>query len=364
MRLLDTNAEMIASVFDKLDENWRGLIKEIPGEDDMVFEYASSGGKRTYKIMLRQEEAQWLGSCTCPWGSRNHDGAMAPCKHIGAALLLSGFAGREDAGLDMPKEPSPRVEMVEESPCLLEAGKKAGGAVKEKQWIAQSIPGGEMDKSGLTEKPIQVIAKKGAAHELSLVEKLAQVMAEVGYVQKDAVNEFHRYRYASAEAVLKKVNSALSSRGIAVSSTMQLLSNERIQGGEGKALKTQSVVLATLAFTDGKESLSVQGLGCGEDTGDKAVMKANTAAIKYAVAGAFLISWGDDPEAEHPDEQENFDTTASWVTKCEEMAKSLSLDEYKKWWPENKPQILEVCGEVGAAKIYAAFLGFLKEMKA
>ena len=29
-------------------------------------------------------------------------------------------------------------------------------------------------------------------------------------------------------------------------------------------------------------------------------MKANTAALKYALQGAFLISWGDDPEASAP----------------------------------------------------------------
>ena len=38
----------------------------------------------------------------------------------------------------------------------------------------------------------------------TLQECLAQTMGEVGYVQKDATNDFQRYRYASAEAVLKK----------------------------------------------------------------------------------------------------------------------------------------------------------------
>ncbi len=35
-----------------------------------------------------------------------------------------------------------------------------------------------------------------------------------------------------------------------------------------------------------------------KDAGDKALMKAQTAAIKYAMARAFNISWGDDPEAD------------------------------------------------------------------
>jgi len=130
-----------------------------------------------------------------------------------------------------------------------------------------------------------------------LSEKLAQVMSEVGYVRKDATNDFHHYKYASAEAVLKKVNAALSARGIAVSSQAELLHYEPV----GKGM--HAVVKLSLTFVDGDEKLTVQGLGEGSDTGDKAVMKANTAALKYAMANAFMISWGDDPEADATTDQ-------------------------------------------------------------
>jgi hypothetical protein len=123
---------------------------------------------------------------------------------------------------------------------------------------------------------------------MELIKKLSEVMAEVGYVQKDATNTFHGYRYASAEAVLKKVNSALSERGIAVSSKAELT---HYDGGH-------AIVRLSLTFHDGDESLTAQGLGEGSDKGDKATMKANTAALKYTLANAFMISWGDDPEAD------------------------------------------------------------------
>jgi len=130
-----------------------------------------------------------------------------------------------------------------------------------------------------------------------LTAKLAEVMAEVGYVQKDAVNDFHRYRYASAEAVLKKVNAALSERGIAVASKAELVRYDRVQSAKGE--KAHAVVKLALTFHDsGADFITVEGLGSGEDSGDKAIMKANTAALKYAMANAFLISWGDDPEAD------------------------------------------------------------------
>jgi hypothetical protein len=126
----------------------------------------------------------------------------------------------------------------------------------------------------------------------SLANKLAEVGLQIGYIQKDGVNTFHKYSYASAEAVLKKANKELFSRGIAVRSDSKLafLSED----------SSRAVVHTTLTFVDGEtgETHSVNGLGQGSDKGDKAVMKANTAALKYALSGAFLISWGDDPEAD------------------------------------------------------------------
>ena len=128
----------------------------------------------------------------------------------------------------------------------------------------------------------------------SLVEKLADVMAEVGYVQKDALNDFHHYDYASAEAITRKVNAALSSRGIAIAGGTELVRFELVDGGK----KNLVVVRSDLTFTDGVDTLTVSALGSGIDTGDKATMKANTAANKYVLAKAFQISWGDEPEAE------------------------------------------------------------------
>ena len=86
---------------------------------------------------------------------------------------------------------------------------------------------------------------------MTLHEKLAEVMAEVGYVQKDSRNDFHKYKYASAEAVLKKVNHALSSRGISVSSRAELAHYT-----EGHA-----VVKLRLMFSDGDGAITVEGLG-------------------------------------------------------------------------------------------------------
>ncbi len=130
--------------------------------------------------------------------------------------------------------------------------------------------------------------RRNAVTKKTLQEALAETMGEVGYVQKDAVNDFHKYRYASAEAVLKKVNASLSRNGVCLRSEADLV---KMEG-------PLAVVKLSLTFIKGSESVLVQGLGAGTDKGDKAVAKANTQALKYCLANAFLISWGDDPEAD------------------------------------------------------------------
>jgi hypothetical protein len=156
-----------------------------------------------------------------------------------------------------------------------------------------------------------------------LREHLADVMGVVGYVQKDGKNQAQSYTYASAEAVLKKVNAELSIRGIAVASVATLEHfNVNHYATQGKTrdgsdftkqnFRSDAVVKLALTFSKDivtvdektnttsitREDVTVQGIGASTDLGDKAVMKANTAAIKYCLTNAFLISWGDDPEGD------------------------------------------------------------------
>ena len=53
-----------------------------------------------------------------------------------------------------------------------------------------------------------------------------------------------------------------------------------------------------LIDSESGESIDLYGIGTGQDAGDKAVMKAETAAIKYAYLLSMAISTGDDPEAD------------------------------------------------------------------
>jgi hypothetical protein len=153
-----------------------------------------------------------------------------------------------------------------------------------------------MEETDVSQRELVEAVAEIEAREVSFHRDLAAVMAEVGYVQKDGKNDFHGYKYASAEAVLRKVNAALAAKGIAVGSSAEIVHHD-------DACK-MAVVKVTLHFHRGACRVTVEGLGQGSDKGDKAVMKANTAALKYALANAFMISWGDDPEASAAHDEE------------------------------------------------------------
>lgn len=184
---------------------------------------------------------------------------------------------------------------------------------------------------------------------MNLSTKLAEVMKEVGYVQKDARNEYHKYRYASAEAVLKKVNAALSERGIAVSSAAHL---EQYVPAETKEDTAHAIVRLALTFHDGDESLTVEGLGEGSDKGDKATMKANTAALKYAMANAFLISWGDDPEADSETDIEAARRVPLAPQEDPTGDGEIDLSQYPAW----QKLIAEMAGKKGVRELREAVM--------
>lgn len=148
----------------------------------------------------------------------------------------------------------------------------------------------------------------------TLHKDLAEVMNIVGYIQKDGKNDFHKYKYASAEKVLGKVNEELSKRGICIQSQAQSVHYEH----------GHAVVWVRLNLRRGDETISFEGIGEGSDKGDKAIMKANTAAIKYALASGFLISWGDDPEQDSSTDERG-DLVDGWVKRIHSAKDATSL---------------------------------------
>ena len=159
--------------------------------------------------------------------------------------------------------------------------------------------------------------------------KLVQVMAECSQVRKNGLNDFHHYKYATSADVLEKVNAALVKFKIASIVTPEVLQSSEVQNSKGNVEQRVTVrITVTLLDADSGESVQLVGLGSGQDGGDKAVMKAQTAAIKYAFLMGLAISTNDDPEADsrtdegmsntHGQAKNGGGSSAGKATRCSE----------------------------------------------
>jgi len=143
----------------------------------------------------------------------------------------------------------------------------------------------------------------------SIAAKLVKIMDECAYVQKNGKNTFHNYKYAAAAAVLEKVNESCVKHGVATIANADILEWRPVEkhGKDGVKTEFYSTVKVTITAIDqdSGESVTFSGVGCGQDVGDKAVMKAETAAVKYAWMTTLNIATGDDPEADEETDKRN-----------------------------------------------------------
>lgn len=132
-----------------------------------------------------------------------------------------------------------------------------------------------------------------------IAKKLVAVMNECSHVAKNGLNTYHNYKYATAEDVLQRVNESLTKNKIAsiVCPTLESLKDVTNLKGNTEHLATVTVQIHLIDSESG-ESVDLFGIGSGQDAADKAVMKAQTAAIKYAFMLSLCIATGDDPEAD------------------------------------------------------------------
>ena len=149
-----------------------------------------------------------------------------------------------------------------------------------------------------------------------LAAKLLDVMHECSYVQKNGKNQFHGYKYATSADVLEKVNQSFVKHGIISLAKPELFDLTDVTTLKGNSEKLATIQMTiTLMDVETGETFEIIGIGSGQDAGDKAVMKAETAAIKYAYMLTLNISTGDDPEADSKTDEHTLASTGG-QTSC------------------------------------------------
>lgn len=134
----------------------------------------------------------------------------------------------------------------------------------------------------------------------NLRQKLVACMQEIEHVDKRGDNRAQGYKYVKAEDVINAARAVMAKNGIAFAATE--IGVEDREDYETKSGATMSVVRVRMLFKfldcDSEEQIEVCGTGEGQDTGDKGINKAKTAALKYVLTQNLLMSTGDDPEDE------------------------------------------------------------------
>jgi ERF superfamily len=129
-----------------------------------------------------------------------------------------------------------------------------------------------------------------------LYQKFLAVQQQLKPLEKSGKNDFHKYAYTTASDVLEPVREACNANGLILFASVIDSRTDRGQAWVNVRL--------TCADPETGESIECHAAGYSEDwsyrenkpTGDKAIFKAETGAIKYAVRLMFCLPSEDDPE--------------------------------------------------------------------
>ena len=167
-------------------------------------------------------------------------------------------------------------------------------------------------------------------------ERLSACMSEIGYLEKDGKNSGQGYRYLSEQKVKEVCQKAFVRQGLVPEWTVSLpyLSSRTVytRKGEKEGLECVCHVRLTVRDLSGDTATAVVTDGVGQkiDVGDKAVMGAQTAALRECLKSLMLIPSGDDPEADvTTDEHAKVDTNGA-APKRQRQSKEAEYAELSK----------------------------------
>lgn len=148
--------------------------------------------------------------------------------------------------------------------------------------------------------------------ENNLVTKLATIMGELGNVEKKGFNKAQNYRFVRESDVVAALVPLLAKNHIILHTTITSHDMRPLYQTANGAQMWLTTITVDGTWMDGETGETLPAstfIGYGADTGDKGIYKAMTGCEKYMLMKGFLISTGDDPEAD-----EKVDKTAAAST--------------------------------------------------
>ena len=142
----------------------------------------------------------------------------------------------------------------------------------------------------------------------TLHKKLASITSEIDHVEKRGVNTGQNYKYVKAGDIAHLVRKQLADKKLWMISDVESIERFDIPTRNGSMGATQIMVRYTIFDGESGESISFRVPGVGADSGDKAIYKAMTGSLKYALRNMFLVPDDTDPEG---DPSVDYDTKGS-----------------------------------------------------
>lgn len=206
-----------------------------------------------------------------------------------------------------PTSPAAPAEAVKDTPAAPPAipsngGNFSGGPIPSQERRVQI---GDISYP-LPEGAVHTAVHRGAP-PLKLLKKLADIMADLNWVEKRGHNSHFGYDYATESDILAAIRPRLAGAGIFVHTIVE----SETATPTGKTTRDGGVIMRHRVqllhiFNDSESGETLEGVGIGysNDDSDKGFYKAYTGAVKYFFAKTFLVSTGDDPENLNPEERE------------------------------------------------------------
>lgn len=142
----------------------------------------------------------------------------------------------------------------------------------------------------------------------TLLEKLNKIYEKIDHIEKRGRNKNQGYNYVKAADLAHAVRNAFLELGIYAEVTFKYIRGYEFETAKGTKMQAVDVQcdikfydISAPTINGVSNSYYTTGLGSGSDTTDKAIYKAQTGALKYALRNAFIVPDEVDPENDSED---------------------------------------------------------------
>jgi len=134
--------------------------------------------------------------------------------------------------------------------------------------------------------------------QVTVVQALSAVMADVGAVGKGDTNRSQGWSFRGVDSVVNAVSPALRKHGVVVVPFVEDHEVATVQTSGGKPMQSVRVKVTYTFYGPGGDTVVARSVGEAFDSGDKATAKAMSVALRTCLLQSLMLPT-DDPDPDH-----------------------------------------------------------------